>query len=253
MTMRRGWKAEEWRGKINRVRFVKAALTLDEKEAGLSVFEVYGEPVTSCGVCGTPLYHYWKFERADGGFLDVGQECAAVVLGQSPASYLNDEADRRSAEEALLREESAKATARRWWRAPEQAVLRRAVVTGLRAERTLRSSSEFYARAWKISRAGAVSPKFRAWVETASGTDARAAAERTATALQQLSDLSLKVRASKFDAPIIQDMADRAFPIYDDRKIWGAVLSEKQAALISKLHKRYGKQLMAESNERKGN
>lgn len=242
MNKRRGWKAEEWRGKINRVAFVRAKVSREDREMGLTVFEVYGDPLGYCAVCGMPLYHHWNFMREDGAVLLVGQECASVVLGQSPSSYLKDEAERHAADEAFARLEAQEVARRSWWKAPEQAALRRAVVTGLRAERLTFTVSRFYTTAWKAARIGAMSPKFREWVERASTPTAPAAVARTAKALQQLEQLRM-VRASKFDAPIIRDMDERSFPLYDDRKIYGPVLSEKQAELIAKLHKRYSKQM----------
>lgn len=243
---RRGWKAEEWRGLVNAVRLERARIPLEAREAGVTdVREFYGDPRTWCAACGTPLWHYWVFARADGASCEIGQECAAVILGQSPCAFLKDEEERREVEGIFAREEADRAARASWWRAPEQRALRTMVVLGARLERTTRTRSEFYSRARRSALAGALSPKFREWVERASKDGVRAVVERTAQGLDQLWALYTGVRASKFDAPVIHDLADREFPVRDDRRVWGAPLSAAQAALVEKLHKRYSKQLKA--------
>lgn len=237
------WKAEEWREKVNVVRFNLAGIPLEAREAGINdVRDFYGDPRTSCAACGTPLWHYWTFQRADGATVDIGQECAAIILGMTPYVFLRDAEERQAAEAAFARDEAHKAGLRSWWRSQENAALRRTLVVGARLERTLASLSEFYQKAYRAGRAGAISEKFLAWVDRASEDGVEVAIRRTAGGLMALRGLE-GVRASRFDAPIIRDLADREFPLYDDRALWGSPLSAKQVALIEKLAVRYRKQL----------
>jgi hypothetical protein len=236
------WKAEAWRGAVNVVRYVPATIPLDARELGVTdVREYYGDPLRSCSCCGSPLWHYWEFQRADGEIAVIGSSCATVILGQSPLSFISDARERRQVEEALARELAEIAEQRRWWKAAEQAALRRTIVLGAREEETSRSRSEFYRRAWKSALRGALTPAMRSWIEKLGG-DSISVVQRTAKALDQLWDLWMRVRSSMYDAPIIDDLFDREFP-ENENLIWGPPLSQKQSELIDKLAKRYRKQM----------
>jgi hypothetical protein len=237
------WKAENWRGKINALKFVPCVIPIDAREAGETPTSYYPDPITSCRICGAPLWHYWICQGGDGVERHVGTECVRVLIGQTPAAFLHDEAERRAAREELERYEAERATLLSWWKAPEQAALRRMIVTGWREEKRQRQGADFYRRAYRAATMGRLSEKFRAWVERASGTDAVAAARRTGEAMRQIRDLSW-VRASRYDAPVIGDFHSRLCPVNDEH-VWGAPVSEAQAALVAKFHHRYRKQIAA--------
>jgi len=215
-------------------------MSLDDREAGLTVYDVYPEPITYCQVCGNPVWHYWEFARADGVTLNVGQECARVVCGGSPAKYLRDEEERQRYEDTVRQEAARAAGHRAWWRAPEQRDLRRVVLLGARQERSEHVGQEFYARARKAARSGCLSEKFRAWVER-QGADACAVVRRTAEAMRQLYALGW-CRTGR-DRDFIRDLTARVMPTYSDREIRGAPLSERQTECIAKMHHRYRVQI----------
>lgn len=241
MSETRGWKALDWRGKVNVVKFVPAPIPEDLRKEGENVYTFFSEPLTYCGICGSGIYHHWVFERHDGATMAVGSDCAEVVLGMTPAAYVKDATERRAAEDAIAREAAAQAEARAWLKGDEQHGLRLALVLGARRERQSRTLSNFYSRAYASAKRGAMTPKFREWVERSSRDGVRAVVDRTAAALWKLDALQW-AKLSMYDAPIIGDMVAREFPP-EDRKIMGAPLSANQCALIDRLAHRYRKQI----------
>jgi hypothetical protein len=265
------WKAEEWRGKISAVQFV-SALTADERLEGITVFQKYDEPIAYCAVCGNGLYHHWLFSCADGTPLIVGDECARIVLGQDPRAYLKDERERQAADAAFARAKAQVAEEARWWKSSEVRELRKTIVLATRMERRLvrefrqgeyrifrETQTDFigdsrfhccmlnyWKRALDAGRKARISEKWQEFIRKSSG-DPVGTVNRTFQTARMLCDLR-DCRLSLYDSPIVGDFWDRMFPAHGDFA-FGSPVSEKQAALIAKLHKRYQKQIKGTSGK----
>lgn len=241
------WKAEDWQGKIASVKFVKFDKGGDSEH---NVFELCPEGVTDCAVCGARLWHYWRFEDANGEELHVGQECARIVTGGQPPSVMARdvatrnrlEAEERSAIECMM-EQTA------WWRGAKQHVLRRWLIAGVCAERK-NKGGDWFRRAYWTARRGALSPSFRKYVERWLMEPGDIVARRAAIALRQIDALQY-VRGGMYDRDVIADMCNRLRPRNPD---WaeGGPITAKQAALIDKLCYRYRNQINKTATWRTG-
>lgn len=242
MARRNGWKAEQWIGSVATVEFVPAKVSADDREAGLGVRDVYPDPLAWCACCGTPLWHHWIFATATGDTCTIGTSCAAVILGETPAARLSSDQARRDADLAEQREAAERAEAVNWFRAPAQSDLRRAVIVGARAERQAAQGAEFYGRARKAAKVGAVSDRYRTYIVRAAGDDAAASAARTSSAMAQLRVLG-QCSLGRYDGPLVADLTERVMPLYGQFTTWGSPLSVKQVELVEKKAHRYRKQI----------
>lgn len=233
-----GWKAEQFRGKINAGQFCPATLSLLERESGMTITDKWPEGRANCMICGNRVWHYWQF-AAGGETLLVGVECARVVCGDTPAKFLQDLREREAFAQWEREQAQQAEQFREWWHAPETYQLRRNILIGARIERQARAGADFYQRALESVRNGRLSEKYQAWILRAGPADV--VATRTSTAMSQLRDL-IKCRTGMYDGPIIKDLYDRVFP-GNPKYCYGAPLSEKQCAMIAKFAHKYRKQI----------
>lgn len=128
------WKALDWRGKVNLLRWNKCKVPLEEKALGTTVFDMYPEGRTHCAACGNILWHYWEAENGAGQVYDIGHACAQIILGVPPAQWFKQERERRAYEAELERARADRVERSNWWKAPAQAELRRLLVAGARQD-----------------------------------------------------------------------------------------------------------------------
>lgn len=230
--------ATAFQGKICRGEHHRFPMSLEDREAGLTVYDVCPEPPQTCEICGNGIWHYWIFFDAAGSPLVVGEECARIATGgEPPARYLDQRDQVRRDQEREERRRAQAAEYTNWWKAPAQRDLRRLILAGLREERR-HGASDFYARTYGAATTGKLSEKWRAWVERHG--DGRRAANRAAEAHRILRALGW-IRPGRFDRDIIRDMRDRQFPM--DGGIWCPPMSDKQIALLRKLETKYRGQI----------